>query len=89
MSGDRRTHVVVVGGGFAGVACARRLAGEPDVRVTLLDRNAYHQFQPLLYQVATTELTPRDIAFDLEPMFQRHDNVEVRTAEVVAADPAA
>jgi NADH dehydrogenase len=89
MSGDQRTHVVVVGGGFAGAACARRLAGEPDVRVTLLDRNGYHQFQPLLYQVATTELTPRDIAFDLEPMFQKHDNVEVRTAEVVAADPEA
>jgi NADH dehydrogenase len=89
MSGDQRTHVVVVGGGFAGAACARRLAGEPDVRVTLLDRNGYHQFQPLLYQVATTELTPRDIAFDLEPMFQKHDNVEVRTAEVVAADAEA
>ena len=89
MSGDQRTHVVVVGGGFAGVACAKRLAGEPDVRVTLLDRNGYHQFQPLLYQVATTELTPRDIAFDLEPMFEKHDNVEVRTAEVVAADPEA
>src|SRR5215217_4952422 len=89
MSADQRTHVVVVGGGFAGVACAKRLAGEPEVRVTLLDRNGYHQFQPLLYQVATTELTPTDIAFDLEPMFQRHDNVEVRTAEVVAADPEA
>jgi NADH dehydrogenase len=89
MSGDHTTHVVVVGGGFAGVACAKRLAGEPDVRVTLLDRNGYHQFQPLLYQVATAELTPTDIAFDLEPMFGEHDNVEVRTAEVVAADPRA
>jgi NADH dehydrogenase len=89
MSGDHSTHVVVVGSGFAGVACAKRLAGEPDVRVTLLDRNGYHQFQPLLYQVATAELTPKDIAFDLEPMFREHDNVEVRTAEVVAADPRA
>jgi NADH:quinone reductase (non-electrogenic) len=89
MSGDNTTHVVVVGGGFAGVACAKRLAGEPDVRVTLLDRNSYHQFQPLLYQVATAELTPSDIAFDLEPMFGEHGNVEVGTAEVVAADPGA
>jgi NADH dehydrogenase len=89
MSGDRATHVVIVGGGFAGVACARRLAGQEGVRVTLLERNGYHQFQPLLYQVATAELTPDDIRFDLAAMFAKHDNVEVRTAEVAAADPGA
>ncbi|HEY6697967.1 MAG TPA: NAD(P)/FAD-dependent oxidoreductase, partial [Acidimicrobiales bacterium] len=88
-SGDQTTHVVVVGGGFAGVACAKRLAGKPGLQVTMLDRNGYHQFQPLLYQVATTELTPKDIAFDLEPIFRDDDNVEVRKAEVVAADPEA
>ena len=89
MSGDRATHVVVVGGGFAGVACARRLAGQEGVRVTLVERNGYHQFQPLLYQVATAELTPDDIRFDLAAMFAKHDNVQVRTAEVAAADPEA
>jgi NADH dehydrogenase len=89
MSGDRATHVVVVGGGFAGVACVRRLAGQEGVRVTLLERTGYHQFQPLLYQVATAELTPDDIRFDLVAMFAGHDNVEVRTAEVEAVDPAA
>ncbi|MFL6251521.1 MAG: NAD(P)/FAD-dependent oxidoreductase, partial [Actinomycetes bacterium] len=89
MTGERTAHVVVVGGGFAGVACARRLAGQPGVRVTLLDRNPYHQFLPLLYQVATAELTPGDIRFDLEAMFAKDDNVEVRTGEVVAVDPAA
>ena len=89
MSGDQTTRVVVVGGGFAGVACAKRLAGKPGFQVTMLDRNGFHQFQPLLYQVATTELTPKDIAFDLEPMFRDDDNVEVRKAEVVAADPGA
>jgi NADH:ubiquinone reductase (H+-translocating) len=89
MSDHETAHVVVVGGGFAGVACARRLAGQPGVRVTLLDRNAYHQFLPLLYQVATAELTPGDIRFDLEAMFAKYDNVEVRTGEVVAVDPAA
>jgi NADH dehydrogenase len=89
MSGDRATHVVIVGGGFAGVACARRLAGQEGVRVTLLERNGYHQFQPLLYQVATAELTPDDIRFDLAAMLAKHDNVEVRTAEVAAADPGA
>ena len=43
-------HVVIVGGGFAGLNCARKLAANPDVRVTLLDKNNYQQFQPLLYQ---------------------------------------
>jgi NADH dehydrogenase len=86
---DQPTHVVVVGGGFAGVACTRRLAGQPGVRVTLLERNGYHHFQPLLYQVATAELTPDDIRFDLEAMFAKDDNVEVRTAEVTAVDPSA
>jgi NADH dehydrogenase len=88
MSGPGGAHVVVVGGGFAGVACTRRLAGRPGVRVTLLERNGYHQFQPLLYQVATAELTPSDVRFDLEAMFGKVDNVEVRTAEVTAVDPA-
>jgi NADH:ubiquinone reductase (H+-translocating) len=87
MSGDTPTHVVVVGGGFAGIACTRRLADQPGVRVTLLDRGGYHQFLPLLYQVATAELTPDDVRFDLQAMFAKHDNVEVRTAEVAAADP--
>ena len=59
-------HVVIVGGGFAGVGCARRLAGRDDVRVTLIDRNNYHQFQPLLYQVATSQLASSDIAYSRE-----------------------
>jgi len=82
-------HVVVVGGGFAGVACARRLARDEndDVSVTLLDKNGYHQFQPLLYQVATAELARRDMAFDLAGIFHDDDAVRVRTGEVAAVDP--
>ena len=83
------TRVVIVGAGFAGVACARRLAGEPRAEVTILDRNGYHQFQPLLYQIATAELAPRDIRFDLDEMFARHANVQARTGDVVAIDPQA
>ena len=56
MTEPATTHVVVIGGGFAGVACARKLASSKDVRVTLIDQNDYHQFQPLLYQVATSML---------------------------------
>jgi NADH dehydrogenase len=80
-------HVVIVGGGFAGLTCAKRLAGEQGVRATLVDRNPHHQFQPLLYQVASAELTPEDVKFDLGQMFEHVPNVAVRTGEVVAADP--
>jgi len=83
------TRVVVAGEGFAGVACARRLAGGPGVRVTLLDRNPYHQFQPPLYQVATAEPTSYGIRFDLADLFSRHDNVDVRKADVISVDPDA
>jgi NADH:ubiquinone reductase (H+-translocating) len=89
MSEREAIEVVIVGGGFAGVACAKRLAGEPRVHVTLVDRTGYHQFQPLLYQIATAELAPSDIRFDLAAMFSRHANVDVRTAEVVSVDPHA
>jgi NADH dehydrogenase len=87
--GDPRRHVVVVGGGFAGVGCARRLAGRDDVRVTLIDRNNYHQFQPLLYQVATSQLASSDIAYSLRKLFAEDDNIDVKLGEVVEIDPAA
>src|SRR3954466_6540736 len=90
MPADRADrHVVIVGGGFAGVGCARRLADEDGVRVTLLDRNNYHQFQPLLYQVATSLLAPNDIAYSLRKLFHDRPNVEGKLAEVESLDPAA
>jgi NADH dehydrogenase len=82
------TQVTVVGAGFAGVACAKGLAKDPQVRVTVLDRGGYHQFQPLLYQVATAELTADDVRFDLDRVFSKQSNVEARTASVASADPA-
>jgi NADH dehydrogenase len=85
---DGRLHVLIVGGGFAGVGCARQLARhERDVRVTLLDRNNYHQFQPLLYQVATSQLAPSDIAYSLRKLFADDANVDVKLAEVASVDP--
>jgi NADH dehydrogenase len=83
-----RRHVVIVGGGFAGVGCARRLAGRGDVRVTLIDRNNYHQFQPLLYQVATSQLAPSDVAYSLRKLFADDQNVTVKLDEVRSIDPA-
>jgi NADH:ubiquinone reductase (H+-translocating) len=81
-------HVIVVGGGFAGVGCVKRLAREDGVRVTLIDRHNYHQFQPLLYQVATSQLASSDIAYSLRKLFRDHDNVDVKLGEVTAIDPA-
>jgi NADH dehydrogenase len=80
-------HVIVVGGGFAGVGAARSLAKHDDVHVTLVDRNNYHQFQPLLYQVATSQLASSDIAYSLRKLFNENPNVEVKLAEVVEVDP--
>jgi NADH:ubiquinone reductase (H+-translocating) len=84
--GESGRHVVVVRGGFAGVGCVKRLARDDDVRVTLIDRNNYHQFQPLLYQVATSQLASSDIAFSLRKLFREHTNVHVRLGEVASLD---
>jgi NADH dehydrogenase len=84
MSGQR--HVIVVGGGFAGLGCVRTLAARDDLRVTLIDQHNYHQFQPLLYQVATCQLAPSHAAFSLRKLFHR-PNVDVKLADVVAIDP--
>jgi NADH:ubiquinone reductase (H+-translocating) len=80
--------VIVVGGGFAGVGCVRRLAKEDGMHVTLLDRNNYHQFQPLLYQVATCQLAATDVAFSLRKLFHDDACVDVKLAEVASIDPA-
>jgi NADH:ubiquinone reductase (H+-translocating) len=87
-TGPDRFRVVVVGGGFAGVGCVRRLARDKRVRVTLLDRNNYHQFQPLLYQVATSQLAASNIAYSLRKLFRNDENVLVRMDEVAEVDPA-
>ena len=88
MSETRRAGVVIVGAGFAGLGCARALARHDDVHVTLIDRNDYHQFQPLLYQVATCQLARADVAFSLDELFHSHANVEVVAAEVESIDAA-
>jgi NADH:ubiquinone reductase (H+-translocating) len=85
---DQRPHVLIVGGGFAGLGCARELAKYDGVRVTLLDRNNYHQFQPLLYQVATSQLTGTRVAYSFRALFHNHPNIDVKLVEVASIDPA-
>jgi NADH dehydrogenase len=83
--GDKDPQVVIVGGGFGGLLAARALRHAP-VQVTLIDRNNYHLFQPLLYQVATAGLSPADIAAPIRNILNRERNVEVRMAEVTGVD---
>jgi NADH dehydrogenase FAD-containing subunit len=82
-----KPSAVIVGGGFAGVGCAKELA-KHDIPVTLIDRNDYHQFQPLLYQVATAELATVDVARPLRAIFKNAPTVDFRRADVVNVDPA-
>ena len=80
-----RPHVVVVGGGFAGISAAHALA-HSDADVTLLDRHNYHTFQPLLYQVSTGYLPPEEVGAAFRSVFRRQANLTVRVAAAVSAD---
>ncbi|MEZ5978107.1 MAG: NAD(P)/FAD-dependent oxidoreductase [Planctomycetota bacterium] len=81
----KRPRVVVVGGGFGGLAAARELR-RADVDVVLVDRKNHHVFQPLLYQVATGELTPASIAAPLRALLSKQRNCSVLLGEVEAVD---
>ena len=80
-----RPHVVVIGGGFGGLATARALADAP-VNVTLIDRRNHHLFQPLLYQVATAALSPGDIAYPIRAVLAHQRNTRVLLAEATGVD---
>jgi NADH dehydrogenase len=78
-------RVVIIGGGFGGLQCARKLRAAP-VDVLLVDRHNYHLFTPLLYQVASCLLNPSEIAIPLRKIFRGARNVRYRQAEVVEVD---
>ncbi len=83
-TGQKR--VVIVGAGFAGLRLARRLKNK-GFQLVLIDRNNYHQFQPLFYQVATSGLEPSAISFPLRKVFQKEKNVYIRVTHVTKISP--
>lgn len=82
-----RPHVVIIGGGFGGLYTARHLARH-NVDITIVDRQNYHLFQPLLYQVATAALSAGDIAAPIRAVLKRFRNVRVLMAEITDIDLA-
>lgn len=82
-----QTRVIILGLGFGGLKLARKLSKNQSFQLLLIDRNNYHQFQPLLYQVATAGLEPSSISFPLRKIFRGRPNVFIRVAEVSNINP--
>jgi NADH:quinone reductase (non-electrogenic) len=80
-----RPRIVIVGGGFAGIATAKALR-HCDAEIIVIDRRNHHIFQPLLYQVATSVLAPSDVAAPIRQLAASQENVSVLLAEVVGVD---
>ncbi|MEL6945570.1 MAG: FAD-dependent oxidoreductase [Bacteroidota bacterium] len=80
-----KERIVIIGGGFAGLELARKLA-KANYQIVLVDKNNYHQFQPLFYQVAMAGLEPSSIAFPFRRIFQRNKDAYIRVAEVLEID---
>lgn len=79
-------RIVIIGGGFAGISLAETLA-KSNYQVVIIDKNNYHQFQPLFYQVATAGIEPSAILFPLRKLFHRHANLFLRITQVTSIDP--
>lgn len=82
-----KKKIIVVGGGFAGIHLVRRL-DEELFDILLIDKINHYQFQPLFYQVATSQIEPSSISFPLRYVFKRKRNVQIRLAEVLSVDSA-
>ncbi len=82
-----RKRVVIVGAGFGGLQLAQKLGNRAEFQVVLLDRNNYHQFQPLYYQVATAGIEAQSISFPLRKAFQSNGHVHIRVTDVTEIHP--
>lgn len=85
MKTEKLPHVVIIGAGFGGLETAQRLRNAP-VQITLIDRQNYHLFQPLLYQVAIAGLVPSQIAYPLRTIFRKQKNLTFQMGEVTSID---
>ena len=83
---SKTEKIVIIGAGFAGLRLAQDLINHPNYEVYLIDKQNYHQFQPLMYQVATARLEPASISFPLRKVFQKAKNVRIRITEVAEID---
>ncbi|MEM9646780.1 MAG: FAD-dependent oxidoreductase, partial [Planctomycetota bacterium] len=86
MNCEAKPHVIIIGGGFAGIQAAKTLGNDPHCRVTIIDRRNHHLFQPLLYQVAMAGLDPSDVASPIRSMLNRFDNVSTLLGTVQRID---
>ena len=80
-----KKRIVIIGAGFAGLKLSQKLIGS-GYQIVLIDKNNYHQFQPLFYQVATAGIEPSSILFPLRKVFQKQKDVYIRVAEVYSVD---
>ena len=85
VTANETPHVVIIGAGFGGMEAARKLANAP-VRITMINRENYHLFQPLLYQVAIAGLVPSQIAHPVRTIFRNQKNFTFQMGEVSAID---
>lgn len=81
MSVEKQKKIVIIGSGFAGLRLTKNLLNT-DYQILLIDKHNYHEFQPLMYQLATARLEPGNIAFPLRKEFQKAKNIEIRIADV-------
>ena len=80
-------RVIIIGGGFGGMSCAYKLIEHQEIHVTLIDKNNYHEFKPLLYQVATSALSTEEVASTFMQYFKGRSNIDIKMAEVTLVDP--
>src|SRR4051812_32603136 len=87
MENQEIIKVVVVGGGFAGVNLIKRLSNDKWFLITLVDRNNYHFFPPLLYQVSTAFIEPSNISYPFRRLFQEKDNLRFFMGSLLKVNP--